>query len=76
MEIRIRKYSHEDLPEIIRIWNEVVEEGTAFPQEECLDMESGKAFFDGQSYCGVVISATPAMQSVQRAGDCISVKNW
>lgn len=57
MEIRIRKYSHEDLPEIIRIWNEVVEEGTAFPQEECLDMESGKAFFDGQSYCGVAEDA-------------------
>ena len=38
---------------MIRIWNEVVEEGIAFPQEECLDMESGAAFFEAQSYTGV-----------------------
>ena len=30
----IREYTNQDLPEIIRIWNEVVEEGIAFPQEE------------------------------------------
>lgn len=30
----IRKYTNQDLPEIIRIWNEVVEEGIAFPQKE------------------------------------------
>ena len=28
----IRRYTENDLPEIIRIWNEVVEEGIAFPQ--------------------------------------------
>ena len=33
----IREYSKQDLPEIIRIWNEVVEDGIAFPQEEQLD---------------------------------------
>ena len=38
---------------MIRIWNEVVEEGVAFPQEECLDMETGAAFFADQSYTGV-----------------------
>ena len=38
---------------MIPIWNEIVEEGIAFPQEECLDMESGKAFFASQSYTGV-----------------------
>ena len=41
------------MPEMIRIWNEVVEEGIAFPQEECLDLESGTAFFEAQSYTGV-----------------------
>ena len=41
----IRKYVDRDLPEIIRIWNEVVEEGIAFPQEELLDSESGVHFF-------------------------------
>lgn len=40
----IRQYKQSDMPEMIRIWNEVVEEGIAFPQEECLDLESGAAF--------------------------------
>ena len=49
----IRKYVDRDLPEIIRIWNEVVEEGIAFPQEELLDSESGVHFFSAQSYTAV-----------------------
>lgn len=49
----VRKYEEKDLPEMIRIWNEVVEEGIAFPQEETLDMESGNRFFASQSYTGV-----------------------
>lgn len=53
MEITIRKYTAEDLPEMIRIWNEIVEEGIAFPQEELLDMETGAAFFASQTYTGV-----------------------
>ena len=40
----IRKYAERDLPEIIRIWNEVVEEGIAFPQEELLNSKSGAVF--------------------------------
>ena len=38
---------------MVFIWNEVVEEGTAFPQEEPLDIFSGAEFFAEQSYCGV-----------------------
>ena len=49
----IRKYTVPDLRDIIRIWNEVVEEGVAFPQEEALNMESGADFFASQSYTGV-----------------------
>lgn len=49
----IRKYEEKDLDAMIAIWNEVVEEGIAFPQEECLTGEMGKEFFAGQSYCGV-----------------------
>ena len=52
-KIRVRRYTEKDLPEMIRIWNEVVEEGIAFPQEECLDRETGKDCFDAQTYCGV-----------------------
>ena len=49
----IREYTQNDMPSIIRIWNEVVEEGIAFPQEECLTIENGSAFFASQSYTGV-----------------------
>ena len=49
----IRAYKASDLPEMIAIWNEVVEAGDAFPQEEPLDADSGAAFFASQSYCGV-----------------------
>lgn len=38
--MKVRKYTDQDLQEIVCIWNEVVEEGVAFPQEETLDMES------------------------------------
>lgn len=49
----IREYTQNDISDMIRIWNEVVEEGIAFPQEECLTMETGRAFFASQSYTGV-----------------------
>ena len=51
--MKIRKYEQQDMNEMIKIWNEVVEEGVAFPQEECLDLKSGMAFFASQSYTGV-----------------------
>ena len=51
--MEIRKYNGNDLPEMIRIWNEVVEEGIAFPQEELLSFETGKQFFASQSYCAI-----------------------
>lgn len=53
MQIIIREYKEKDLPEMIRIWNEVVEDGVAFPQEECLDEITGKEFFSGQTYSAV-----------------------
>lgn len=49
----IRSYKIEDLPEMISIWNEIVEEGIAFPQMDLLDEESGAQFFASQTYCGV-----------------------
>lgn len=51
--ITVRGYTEQDLPEIIKIWNEVVEEGIAFPQEDVLDLRSGAEFFASQSYTGV-----------------------
>lgn len=53
MDIVIREYQEQDLSEMIAIWNEIVEEGIAFPQEEFLTMDSGKDFFASQTYTGV-----------------------
>ena len=49
----IREYNNNDIPSMISIWNEVVEDGVAFPQESFLKTETGKAFFEEQSYCAV-----------------------
>lgn len=51
----IRKYQPSDLKQMILIWNEIVEEGIAFPQEDLLDEFSGEKFFSSQSYCGVAV---------------------
>ena len=51
--ITVREYAPNDLADMIRIWNEVVEEGVAFPQEDFLDLTSGAKFFAEQSYNAV-----------------------
>ena len=38
---------------MVAIWNEVVEEGIAFPQEETFSRESGLRYFREQTFCGV-----------------------
>lgn len=53
--MKIRAYKPEDIKSMIEIWNEVVIDGIAFPQEELLDEASGTAFFSSQTYCGVAI---------------------
>ncbi len=53
--IEIREFKKEDISKMIYIWNEVVEEGIAFPQEDLLDEQSGLEFFAGQSFTGVAV---------------------
>jgi L-amino acid N-acyltransferase YncA len=53
MNIEVRAYTDNDIEAMVTIWNQVVEDGEAFPQEECLTQESGTAFFAEQTYCGV-----------------------
>lgn len=53
MNVIIREYRESDLPRMNGIWNEVVLDGVAFPQTECLDLQSCKEFFGSQTYCGV-----------------------
>ena len=50
---RIRAYETTDLETMTEIWNQVVQEGVAFPQEELLTPETAAVFFAAQSFCGV-----------------------
>ncbi len=49
----VRPFEKADIPQMISIWNEIVEEGEAFPQEELLDEKTGFEFFSSQSYTAV-----------------------
>lgn len=53
MNVTVRRFENADLPRMIEIWNQVVEEGIAFPQDAPLDAQSGKAFFESQTYTAV-----------------------
>lgn len=53
MKVIIRKYESRDIADMVKIWNSVVEDGIAFPQEEYLNETSGAEFFSSQSHCGV-----------------------
>lgn len=51
--IKIREYTKDDILDTIQIWNDVVEEGVAFPQIESLTEKTGDEFFTGQSFTGI-----------------------
>jgi len=53
MNIEIRAYDKNDVTEAIKIWNEVVEDGVAFPQMDLLTEQSGDEFFSQQSFTGI-----------------------
>ena len=57
MQIEIRQYEQRDAAQAAEIWNEVVEDGKAFPQMEKLDEVTGHAFFTEQTYTGVAYDA-------------------
>ena len=53
MNINIREYMTADAAAASEIWNQVVDDGVAFPQEECLDEKTGAEFFAAQTYTAV-----------------------
>lgn len=55
MGIIVRGFTGEDIPAMILIWNEIIEDGIAFPQIEFFDEKSGIDFFKSQSFTGVAI---------------------
>lgn len=56
MAITVREFQSEDTKDAIAIWNEVVDQGKAFPQLEELGLEEGEAFFKEQSYTGIAVN--------------------
>lgn len=55
MAINIREFEEQDIAQMILIWNEVIEDGMAFPEEEFLDEVSGLAHFKKQTFTGAAI---------------------
>ncbi len=53
MSVTIREYNEQDLPVMTAIWNEVVDEGMAFPQTEPMTIEQAKEFFAEQDFTAV-----------------------
>lgn len=49
MDIEVRAFKMDDLPDLVEIWNDVVLEGESFPQREPMDDLNARAFFLGQS---------------------------
>ena len=55
MAIIIKAYTSRYVESAINIWNEVVREGIAFPQEDELDIKTGDEFFRAQSFTGLAV---------------------
>ena len=53
--VEIRGYEASDIAGMAAVWNEVVEDGIAFPQEETLDEAAATEFFAAQTHCGVAV---------------------
>ncbi len=49
MGLEIRPFCEDDLAGMMKVWNEVVENGEAFPQIEPLTLEAAKEFFGSQT---------------------------
>lgn len=55
MDIKVIPYESKFVGAAIKIWNEVVCEGIAFPQEDELDLVTGDEFFKAQSFTGLAV---------------------
>lgn len=53
--ISVKKIEEAYLSSAVEIWNEVVEEGNAFPQTELLTIDTGREFFAAQSFTGIAL---------------------
>ena len=67
MELEIREYCEADLPGMAEIWNAIVEQGDSFPQEERMALNRARAFFQQQTFSGVAVDETGALQGLYSA---------
>ena len=55
--IKIEGYNTKFINDAIEIWNDIVEDGVAFPQTELLNSQTGDEFFKSQSFTGLAFDA-------------------
>ncbi|MBQ3451857.1 MAG: GNAT family N-acetyltransferase [Selenomonadaceae bacterium] len=55
MAIEVVPYDKKFVGAAIKIWNEIVREGIAFPQEDEFDEITGDEFFQAQSFTGLAV---------------------
>ena len=53
--LKIQEYSTKYNNDAIEIWNDIVEDGVAFPQMELLNPQTGDEFFKSQSFTGIAL---------------------
>ena len=56
MEVRVRPYIEQDIPAMAAIWNRVVVDGQAFPQDEPVADDEAGEFFGSFDHCGVAFA--------------------
>lgn len=55
MSIIVKQLTENELSGCTAIWNSVVSDGLAFPQEEILSLDAAREFFAQQSYVGAAV---------------------
>ena len=79
MAIKVIPYEKKFVGAAIEIWNEVVREGIAFPQEEELDETTGDEFFSAQSFTGLAVDGEEVLALYilhpNNVGRCAHISN-
>ena len=80
MAITVRQYESRDVDAAIKIWNEIVREGIAFPQEDELDLATGDEFFKAQSFTGIALDESGEILALyilhpNNVGRCAHISN-
>ncbi len=61
--MQIREWTEQDLPAMAAIWNDVIDAGTFFPDEERLDEDGMRRMAESQSFMGVAGEAPEQSQA-------------